>query len=155
MRNRYVLGFIFSGTMQQVLLMKKERPTWQKGFLNGIGGRCHVGEDPEVAMHRETDEEIGVNSVPWHLALTFEGPDYIVYVYGACDHMAYEFATPQTDEQLVYLGITELARPAVLWDAQHLVPLVHRAIAERLKLRDVTVSDTLALAPDAENPTAP
>ena len=35
---KWVVGFIFNSDMDHVLLINKNRPDWQIGFLNGIGG---------------------------------------------------------------------------------------------------------------------
>jgi len=58
----YVLGFAFNGN--NVLLIRKTRPAWQAGRLNGVGGKV----EPEdwclaEAMRREFKEETGVDTV--------------------------------------------------------------------------------------------
>jgi len=35
---RYVLGFCFGPSLTTVVLIKKNRPAWQAGRLNGVGG---------------------------------------------------------------------------------------------------------------------
>lgn len=40
----YTIGFITCG--EKVLLMQKNRPAWQKGKFNGIGGKINKGESP-------------------------------------------------------------------------------------------------------------
>ena len=40
----YSVGFLFNDTKTKVCLIKKNRPTWQEGFLNGVGG--HLGIFP-------------------------------------------------------------------------------------------------------------
>jgi 8-oxo-dGTP diphosphatase len=37
---RYVLGFMFSSDHSEVALIRKRKPEWQRGKLNGIGGKC-------------------------------------------------------------------------------------------------------------------
>ncbi len=54
---RYVLGFCFDFGYHNVLLIEKQRPTWQMGKLNGIGGKIEEGETPAAAMTREFWEE--------------------------------------------------------------------------------------------------
>jgi 8-oxo-dGTP diphosphatase len=56
---RYVAGFMFSEDRQWVALIRKLKPLWQAGKLNGIGGKVEPGEDPIVAMSREFMEETG------------------------------------------------------------------------------------------------
>ncbi len=55
----YVIGFMFSEDAKQVALIRKEKPAWQKGKLNGIGGKLEPKEAPSDAMVREFLEETG------------------------------------------------------------------------------------------------
>jgi len=57
---RYVVGFVFSLDRHNVLLIRKKRPVWQEGKLNGIGGAIETGETPTAAMVREFAEECGI-----------------------------------------------------------------------------------------------
>lgn len=59
---RYVLGFMFNEDQTQVALILKNRPEWQAGLLNGIGGKIEEGEHPWDAMVREFKEETGYTS---------------------------------------------------------------------------------------------
>jgi 8-oxo-dGTP diphosphatase len=54
----YALGF--SCTSKQVVLIRKARPAWQAGRLNGVGGKIEAGESSLAAMVREYHEETGV-----------------------------------------------------------------------------------------------
>lgn len=58
----YSLGFIFDSSTQNVLLIQKQKPEWQKGKLNGIGGKCESGEKSIDCMIRETKEETGLET---------------------------------------------------------------------------------------------
>lgn len=60
MKTNYVVGLAFNSMADHVLLIKKLRPEWQKGLLNGIGGKIEKGEAPLEAMHRESAEEAGL-----------------------------------------------------------------------------------------------
>lgn len=44
----------------EILLVMKDRPTWQKGHLNLVGGKIEDGETPEQAALRELKEEAGL-----------------------------------------------------------------------------------------------
>lgn len=55
----YVVGFMFSADMRFVALIRKARPDWQRGKLNGIGGKIEEGETVREAMVREFREETG------------------------------------------------------------------------------------------------
>ena len=57
----YVLGFAFSENKEQVVLIEKLRPDWQKGFHNGVGGKIETTDKSSVAaMVREFEEETGL-----------------------------------------------------------------------------------------------
>lgn len=57
---KYVVGFMFDESMSNVALIRKNKPAWQAGLLNGIGGKIE-GEEPAVkAMVREFNEEAGM-----------------------------------------------------------------------------------------------
>ncbi len=60
----YVLGFARTPCRQFVYLIRKRRPEWQAGLLNGIGGKLEPGEYPIDAMVREFREEAGVDIAP-------------------------------------------------------------------------------------------
>ena len=56
----YVVGFAFNEEKTRVVLIEKQRPDWQKGKLNGIGGKVKEDESIIMAMEREFLEETGL-----------------------------------------------------------------------------------------------
>jgi len=56
-KHRYVLGFMFDRDYAEVALILKNRPAWQAGKWNGIGGKIEGDETPHAAMVREFTEE--------------------------------------------------------------------------------------------------
>ena len=64
---QYVNGFLFSPDYSQVVLIEKQKPEWQAGKLNGVGGKIEPGEAPEQAMRREFFEETGLDVPAWQL----------------------------------------------------------------------------------------
>lgn len=81
----YVCGFLFfrqAGLNQipifatendwKVLLILKDRPVWQAGKYNGIGGKIELGEKPIDAMIRECYEECGLRIDGWKQFATME-----------------------------------------------------------------------------------
>lgn len=70
----YVLGFCFGTRLVTVLLIRKTRPSWQAGKLNGVGGKIKTGETPMQTMEREFREEIGYGSpLDWRQFGTLRG----------------------------------------------------------------------------------
>jgi NADH pyrophosphatase NudC (nudix superfamily) len=61
-KQNYVLGFILNKNKEKVLLLRKNRPKYQEGFLNGIGGKLENNENYIECMTRETKEEVFYNN---------------------------------------------------------------------------------------------
>lgn len=60
MTTYYAAGFMFrDDTRRSVLLILKQKPVWQAGKFNGIGGKLEPGETAFDAMVREFREETG------------------------------------------------------------------------------------------------
>lgn len=86
---KYVLGFAFTPDLENVLLIKKNRPEWQKGKYNGLGGKLKHFETPLQAMVREFKEEADIETIEqdWKPVGTLTGiakdinDDWIVYVF--------------------------------------------------------------------------
>jgi 8-oxo-dGTP diphosphatase len=57
--HNYVMGLLLTnyGEAERVLLTLKNRPEWQNGLWNGIGGKINPGELALDAMTREAQEE--------------------------------------------------------------------------------------------------
>lgn len=82
---KYVAGLMFSENRECVALITKNKPDWQKGLLNGIGGKIEEddydnkrgrtrGSDSSLnAMRREFQEETSVFHQDWELFLTMHG----------------------------------------------------------------------------------
>ena len=61
----FVAGFMFTPDKDKVALVCKNRPSWQKGSLNGIGGKVEAFDASTVAaVCREFEEEAGVKTTP-------------------------------------------------------------------------------------------
>ncbi len=85
---KYVLGFAFDMPAEsvedgvpRVALIRKNRPAWQAGKLNGIGGHIEKGEDAYDAMVREFEEETGYLRLAWNRYAKMYGRDFEVYVF--------------------------------------------------------------------------
>lgn len=117
----YVVGFLFDGlkivSVPHVVLIRKARPAWQKGKLNGIGGRVQPGEAPLAAMRRESREEAGCDPTDWdHFATLHSGTmpgaltdkryRYAVFCYRSFDPVAFKAARSMTDEVITSVPAT-------------------------------------------------
>jgi 8-oxo-dGTP diphosphatase len=103
----YVAGFMFSEFGTKVALIQKERPEWQKGNFNAIGGHIEEGEIPLEAMCREFVEETGVSHVSWEQFLVYRGIDYVVYFFVTFSDDIYYLRTI-TDETIQVLSVYDI-----------------------------------------------
>ena len=82
---KVVVGFAFSEDCKWVLLVKKIRPEWQRGFWNGVGGAIETDESEYEAMVREFSEETGLitRAYDWERTVVMEVLDAgtIVFVF--------------------------------------------------------------------------
>ena len=91
MIDHYCLGFLFSRDLDRVVLVLKDRPLWQAGCWNGLGGHIEPGESPAEAMAREMREEAGITTQPgdWQeyavMARLSAAPPFIAHVF-RCAH---------------------------------------------------------------------
>ena len=79
----YTLGFAFTEDKKWVLLIRKDKDDWQKGLLNGLGGKLHKGETVNIGMQREFKEESGV-LIPadeWGYFGKMENDEWCVYMF--------------------------------------------------------------------------
>lgn len=100
--SKFVLGFMFSIDRQNILLMHKNRPDYQKGLLNGIGGRMLEKETPIDAMIREFKEETSVQTYvhEWDQYAIMNKPGvFKVYCFRAFNNKLWEAKTI-TDEAI-------------------------------------------------------
>ena len=95
---------MFSLDKQFVALIRKNRPEWQAGKLNGIGGKIEDGEHPRYAMVREFREETGVetNEEDWEIAGRIEGLEPRVYILRASSSKVQDVQTTTDEKVLLY-----------------------------------------------------
>lgn len=55
----YVAAFALDEN-NNILFIRKNRPDWQRGYLNGVGGKINFAETAREAMSREFLEETGI-----------------------------------------------------------------------------------------------
>lgn len=110
MKTRYVLGLIFSEDRQSVVLIRKNKPDWQRGKLNGIGGKIEPSDStPYDAMQRESKEECGVFA-EWTEFCKMTGELFEIHVFKAFDQEAFVRAETQEAETIVKVRCENIAR---------------------------------------------
>lgn len=121
----FCLGFAFDiQNPSHVLLIRKNRPKWQAGLLNGVGGHVEPGETLLEAMVREFQEETGISTVfaDWRKVATLFGPGKWRVACYTADLQIQLADFERTDEPLSIEAWPKFTIPAVpnlLW----LVPL--------------------------------
>jgi len=93
----YVAGLLYSDNGLRVSLILKNRPVWQAGFYNAIGGKIEPGETPLEAMKREFIEEAGVD-ISWNPRFSLQGPEFTVHFFSCHDSEAMNHLRTCTDE---------------------------------------------------------
>lgn len=115
-KTHYVLGLAFNEDKTKIVLMKKARPSWQAGKLNGVGGKIEVGEIPLAAMVREFQEETGVVTAPgwWKESGVLQGDIFKIHVF-CCFNDSVMDSKTATDEEVVVsdISLDALARKGV------------------------------------------
>jgi 8-oxo-dGTP diphosphatase len=121
----YCLGFLFDDEAKSVLLIRKSRPVWQAGLLNGIGGKLNKRESARVAMSREMEEEAGVGILPqfWRTFAVLEGPNFHMQCFVVRNSVAFQVATSRTEELLERRRVIDLESPEVVHNVLWLVEM--------------------------------
>lgn len=116
----YVAGFHFRPLHRTVTLVRKNKPEWQAGKLNAVGGKVEPGESPLEAMRREFKEEAGLLILDWKLLLTLSGDWGLVHFYRA-DHPG--AARTMEAEQIEMVGLDQIPYEECLPNLSWLIPL--------------------------------
>lgn len=98
--NEYSLVFAFNERMD-VALIRKNRPDWQAGLWNGIGGRKEKNESYIQCAAREFFEETGVKLDPISFKWVgrVHGNDFSMHVYTVKD-LSINNVKTTTDEEV-------------------------------------------------------
>lgn len=124
MKKSYVLGFIFSTDLKSVALLRKDRPEWQAGKLNGIGGKLEKEEDIFEGMVRECYEETGI-SIPeeeWNYFAAFEGEQHHVHCFKTTYHDITQLICPES-EVIEYLSLDKIHEENLMDNVKYLIPM--------------------------------
>jgi len=118
-----------TGRDSHVVLIKKKRPDWQVGMLNGPGGKVEFGgEQPWNAAHQELLKETGLqieNLI--HVGNLSPRDDLTVWFYTGRIGIHTAFAAnkpPEADEEVGFFPINAvLNHPKLLNNLRYLIPL--------------------------------
>jgi 8-oxo-dGTP pyrophosphatase MutT (NUDIX family) len=140
---RYVVGFCFDFNHENVLLICKNRPDWQAGRLNGLGGKIEDGESPLTAVGREFAEETGGQGLPdvqggpltWRPFVRLRGADptgesFEVWFFHARAGIAGRFLSELEGfcvdgEVLHWVSMWRLGHCLIVPNLLYLVPMAH------------------------------
>jgi len=136
-KEQYVLGFYFDKQRENVVLIRKNRPEWQRGFLNGVGGKIEPGEEPRDAMIREFKEEARSIVLDWSYFGIISEESLDVHCFKASGSLSKIGSTG--DELIFKVPIFELLNPTcnILPDANW---LIHSALDDNAKFLKIRYS---------------
>ena len=123
----YVVGFALD-RLGRVALIEKNRPAWQAGKLNGIGGKIEETDHyPLNAMRREFEEETGVYVHDWDHFVTMTFPGAEIFFYRArVDDEVLDSLWTNTDETVRVVHVRRVldgARGPIIPNLSWLLPL--------------------------------
>lgn len=124
----YVLGFAFDLDSEIVVLIRKNSPEWQKGLLNGIGGKIEPNEGIFAAMIRKFKEETGVYIRHWDYIGKLHGAGFIVHILTAYSNDI-TLCETVTDEEVTFINSNEVItfKDSIIPNLQWIIPLAKQS----------------------------
>lgn len=119
----YVAGFLFRRNREEVALVKKNRPQWQAGKFNGIGGHVEPGETEYAAMVREFKEETGAEIKDWTPVAVLDCGDAVIHFFRSFSGDGVELQT-LTDESIEWRSAGRIVYGLDLDDVGNLARIV-------------------------------
>lgn len=121
---KYVCGFAFDHLLQSVALVWKNKPKWQEGKLNGIGGKIEQGELPIDAMRREFKEETGHFQKDWKPLIILSGNDWIVHFFWSVVNAdEFEYIETKEEEEIAKIRVDMLDNFDYIPNLRWLIPM--------------------------------
>lgn len=121
-KSKMVVGFMFNENETDVLLIEKQKPIWQFGKFNGIGGKVEIGEKFSEAMIREFAEETGIIHATWRPVTLIGGTDWEVQVFTCKSDNVFDFKTME-QEKVNLLPLKELDSYNLISNLYWLIPM--------------------------------
>jgi 8-oxo-dGTP diphosphatase len=127
----YVLGFAFDEAKLMVVLIEKQKPEWQKGKLNGVGGKVEpYDKNMHCAMVREFYEETGLltkedmwdNFANMHFKDDVMGGSAIVYCFRMFSKRVIRCKTIES-EKIIHLDLSIPTRQPIIKNLKVLIPM--------------------------------
>jgi 8-oxo-dGTP diphosphatase len=120
--DNYVVGFMFNHERDRVVLIRKNRPEWQRDKFNGVGGHIEEFETSRSAMTREFKEETGVLIYEWNKLITLSSKqdDFTCHFY-YCFGDVYKCKT--TTDELVVSCYVDCLPKNVIPNLRWLIPM--------------------------------
>jgi ADP-ribose pyrophosphatase YjhB (NUDIX family) len=131
-KTEYVLGFMFSESGENVALIKKNKPEWQAGCYNGVGGKVAPLEGQWDTMAREFKEETLVDTEPsdWIFYAVLEGEKFKVLVFYTFSDKVWDVKTA-TKEPVDVFKVQEVTTLRTITNLQWLIPMALAAKKDR------------------------
>ena len=132
----YVLGFAFGhefyGT-KKVLLIRKTKPDWMAGMVNGIGGKIEENETSLAAMVREFKEERGIETGEGHWThfarLVIPGGHVDCFTTQLMWN-EFKMGATKTEEEVVQVAVQDVWSFMPMRNLAWLVPMAEAACAD-------------------------
>ena len=119
----YVAGLMFSSDHSRLAMVVKNRPKWQEGLFNVVGGKIEEGEGPITAMSREFLEETGVATEPaeWNFVTKLHGDWGTVWFYRMSDDRVFQVQT--MEDELIQLVNPRQLPQNIIGNLRWIIPL--------------------------------
>lgn len=141
----YCLGFAFPSielANEEVVLIRKNKPDFQRGRLNGVGGKVENGETGLEAMVREFAEETGVTTreFEWKHVCTFIIEDCHIHVFTS-HHARFGACRTTEEEPVVIRDVSCLWSERKMENLAWLVPMCLTALQNPAGFHPLLVED--------------
>ncbi len=142
---RYTLGYIFSSDLKKVLLVYKLAPKWQKGKINGIGGKNKDNENDLTCIVREIQEETSLKtaSKDWIYLGKMHGENWTMALFTLIYKGELTDAKKSAKEEIAWFPVKKLPKnviPNLHWQ----IPLaIEKLKFNALKSFDMEYDETI------------